>query len=149
MKLLREICSAALFLCLADLAVAQNNSKNNRSAVLTKKGAASELPKVTKVKGEQITVGKKTYQVTSFTRITVNGKKASLSEIEPGMQASVAGGVLRYGRTKGDTLYKATRISAKSENDLEGKRKEFNKKQSERAKTLNQQARRNQRRRSR
>lgn len=145
MKLFQFLACSAVVVLLGGVAQAQS-SKNNRSAILTKKGAASELPKVTKVTGERITIGKKTYQVTSFTRITVNGKKASLSEIEPGMQASVAGGMLRYGRTKADTIYKATRISAKSENNLEGKRKEFNKRQNDRAKQLNEQARRNQRR---
>lgn len=120
-----------------------DNKNQKRYYPLTRKGAASELPTVKKVGADSVTIGKKTYKITSFTKITVNGKSASLGQLKPGMQASVAGGVLRFGKTKADTLYKATRINAKADNKLEEKRKEFNRKQAERARELNRQYNRN------
>ncbi|MBL49806.1 MAG: hypothetical protein CMP28_12770 [Roseibacillus sp.] len=117
---------------------AQSNKKNNRRVVpLTRKGAAAELPTIKKVGGDSVTIGRKTYKVTSFTRILVDGKRATLGQLRPGMQVSVAGGVLRYGKGEADTVYKATRITAKADNKLEEKRREFNKKQAERARELN------------
>ena len=114
------------------------DNKNNRRIVPpTRKGAASELPTIRKVGGDSVTVGKKTYKITSFTKILVNGRKATLRDLKAGMQASVAGGVLRYGKGEADTVYKASRITAKADNKLEEKRREFNKKQAERARELN------------
>ena len=56
------------------------DNKNKRRIVPpTRKGAASELPTIRKVGGDSVTVGKKTYTITSFTRILVNGRKATLS----------------------------------------------------------------------
>ena len=121
---------------LPPLSLADN--KNNRRIVPpTRKGAASELPTIKKVGGDSVTVGKKTYKITSFTKILVNGRKATLRDLKAGMQASVAGGVLRYGKGESDTVYKASRITAKADNKLEEKRREFNKKQAERARELN------------
>lgn len=127
---------------------AQNN-KNKRKKVhpLTRKGAASELPTVKSVGGGMITVGGKTYEVPDSARITVNGKTADLGDIKPGMQASVSGGVSKYGKTKSDTIYKATRISARGDNKLEQKRKTHNKKQAEKARKINQRNNRNKNRR--
>jgi hypothetical protein len=117
---------------------ASADNKNKKKVVpLTRKGAASELPTVKKVNGDKVTIGQKTYQVNDLTRISVNGEAAKVKDLKPGMQVSVTGGVLRYGKGRGDTLYKATRISAKADNNLEKKRKEFNKKQAERARQLN------------
>ncbi|MEE2623215.1 MAG: hypothetical protein VCA40_04975 [Roseibacillus sp.] len=114
------------------------DNKNKRRIVPpTRKGAASELPTIRKVGGDSVTVGKKTYKITSFTRILVNGRKATLGDLKAGMQVSVAGGVLRYGKGEADTVYKASRITAKADNKLEEKRREFNKKQAERARELN------------
>ena len=119
-------------------ALSLGDNKNNRRIVPpTRKGAASELPTIRKVGGDSVTVGKKTYKITSFTRILVNGRKATLRDLKAGMQASVAGGVLRYGKGEADTVYKASRITAKADNKLEEKRREFNKKQAERARELN------------
>lgn len=103
--------------------MATADSKDRRKVVpLTRKGAASELPTVTKVRGDMVTIGKKTYKVSDSTRITVNGRSAKAGDLSPGMQVSVSGGVLRYGKGKADTIYKATRISAKADNKLEAKR---------------------------
>ncbi len=119
-------------------ALSLGDNKNNRRIVPpTRKGAASELPTIRKVGGDSVTVGKKTYKITSFTKILVNGRKATLRDLKAGMQASVAGGVLRYGKGEADTVYKASRITAKADNKLEEKRREFNKKQAERARELN------------
>ena len=147
MKMIR-----GLFLVLAGATLlpvdlfAQNNSRNNRRVVPpTRKGAASELPTIKKVGVDSVTVGRKTYKITSFTKILVNGKGATLGQLRPGMQVSVAGGVLRYGKGEADTVYKASRITAKADNKLEEKRREFNKKQAERAREQNRRNNRNRR----
>ncbi len=122
----------------------KKNKKNNKKVVpLTRKGAASELPTIKRINGDKVTIGKKTYQVNDLTKITVNGESAKVGTLSSGMQVSVTGSVLRYGKGKSDTLYKATRISAKADNNLEKKRKEFNKKQAERARQLNRKNNRN------
>lgn len=134
------VLGASLFAVLAFVPPAglgQNTDNQRRFVPLTRKGAASELPVVKKVSGETVTIGKKTYQITTFTKITVNGESATAKDLKPGMQASVSGGVLRFGKTRADTLYKATRIAARADNKLEAKRKEFNRKQEERARELN------------
>jgi hypothetical protein len=120
------------------------DKKNNKKVVpLTRKGAASELSTIKRVNGDKVTIGKKTYQVNDLTKVTVNGESAKVGDLSSGMQVSVTGSVLRYGKGKSDTLYKATRISAKADNNLEKKRKEFNKKQAERARQLNRKNNRN------
>ena len=124
---------------------AQSNKNNRRAVPPTRKGAASELPTIRKVGGDSVTIGRKTYKVTSFTRILVNGKRGPLGQLKPGMQVSVTGGVLRYGKGEADTVYKASRITAKVDNKLEEKRREFNKKQAERARELNRRNSRNRR----
>lgn len=126
----------------AELQAQSGNNKNtNKKKVypLTRKGAAAELPTVKSIGGGMITVGDKIYEVPSSAEITVNGRSAELGDIRPGMQASVSGGVSKYGKTSADTIYKATRISARSDNKLEAKRKEENRKQAERARKINQQ----------
>lgn len=125
-------------LALAPAHVGAQNNKNRKKVPLTRKGAASELPTIKRVSGRMITVGEKSYQVSDETEITVNGEAGSLRDLRPGMQVSVTGGVLEYGRTKSDTIYKATRITASRDNKLEAKRKEFNKKQAEQARKANQ-----------
>jgi len=152
---LSQICRifATVLLVLVVLAPAgvqaQNNNRNKKGKVypLTRKGAAAELPTVKSVGGGMITVGDKTYEVPTSARIMVNGKPAELSAIKPGMQASVSGGVSKYGKTKSDTIYKATRISARGDNKLEQKRKDYNKKQAERAREINRRNNRNRNRR--
>ena len=129
-------------------AVGQGKHNQNRKNVpYTRKSAPSELPVVKRVADDRITIGEKEYVVTERTEITVDGEKASLGDIRPGMQASVAGGVLKYGRTKAETTYKATRISARADNKLDEKRKAYNKKQAERARKKNSRKNNNQRRR--
>jgi hypothetical protein len=121
-------------------------TKNKGKVVpLTKKGAAAELPTVKKVGDGMITVGDKRYKVADLAEITVNGKPAQLEDIKPGMQAAVTGGVEDYGQTKSDTLYKATKISACTDNKLEQKRKEDNRKQAEKARQANRRLNRNRR----
>ena len=121
------------------LPLPSNGDTKNKKRIVppTRKGAASELPTIRKVGGDTVTVGKKTYKVTSFTRILVNGKKAKVADLKAGMQASVTGGVLRYGKGASDTIYKASRIMAKTDNKLEDKRRACNKKLAERARELN------------
>ena len=132
---------AALFVMagITLLPLPSNGDTKNKKRIVppTRKGAASELPTIRKVGGDTVTVGKKTYKVTSFTRILVNGKKAKVTDLKAGMQASVTGGVLRYGKGASDTIYKASRIIAKTDNKLEDKRRAFNKKQAERAREMN------------
>ena len=118
------------------------NQKNRKNAPYTRKSAPSELPVVKRVAGDRITIGEKEYVVTERTEITVDGEKADLADVRPGMQASVSGGVLKYGRTKAETTYKATRISARADNKLDEKRKAHNKKQAERARRNNRNQRR-------
>ena len=66
------------------------DNKNKRRIVPpTRKGAASELPTIRKVGGDSVTVGKKTYKITSFTRIMVNGRKATLGDLKAGMQVEL------------------------------------------------------------
>ena len=143
-RLLGALLLVATLLVPADLQAQNKNNKNKKKVhPLTRKGAASELPTVKSVGGGMITVGGKTYEVSSSARITVNGRSASLSDIKPGMQASVSGGVSKYGKTKSDTIYKATRISARTDNKLEQKRKDWNKKQAEKARKINERNNRN------
>ena len=75
--------------------------------------------------------------MTAFTKITVNGEKASLSEVREGMQVRIAGGVSSYGKTSEDTLYKATRIDARKNDDLKKKAQEENKRRQQQAKKNN------------
>jgi len=119
----------------------RNNQNRNNQGPVSQKGAPSELPTVSRVGAGMITVGKKTYEVPESAIITVNGNEAQLSDIKPGMQASVAGSVSKFGKTKADTLYKATRISVRNDNKLGEKRKAFNSKQCPQSQRINQQRR--------
>ena len=130
-------CSLFVGVIIVPTGLEANNRRNRAQPAL--KGAASELPTVKRVGNGMITVGEKTYEVPDSARITVDGEEADLSDIEPGMQAKVTGGVAKFGKNKADTIYKATRISAREDNKLEAKRKEWNKKQRERARRMNQQ----------
>lgn len=117
---------------------ARNNNNKKKVQPASRKGAAAELPTVKSVRGDMIVVGKKIYKVSPTSQIIVNGIEASVSAIKPGMQAAVSGSVLTYGDSNSDTIYKATRISARSDNKLEAKRKADNKKQAEKARKANQ-----------
>jgi hypothetical protein len=69
---------------------------------------------VSSVDGSEIVVGKKTYIVDENAKITVNGKKASVSAIQAGMRALITGKVISRGKTTAESLYEATRITARS-----------------------------------
>lgn len=117
---------------------AMGDQKNKGKVVpFSKKGAAAELPTVKKVGDGMITVGDKRYKVSDLAEITVNGRPGKLGDIKPGMQAAVSGGVEDYGETEADTLYRATRITANTDNKLEQKRNEHNRKQAEKAREAN------------
>ena len=112
---------------------------------LTKKGKAAELPVVTQVTESSVVVDGRTYEVSEFTSVIVNGKKASLGEVQVGMQVSISGSPKKYGKTRDDTVFKATRIVARSDNKLAAKAAEYNKNAEERARNANQNARNNNR----
>ena len=98
-------------------AKSRKNKHHKRPA--TRKGEASELPKVTKVGNEMITVGGKVYLVTEDTRITVNGRAGCrLGSVKRGMQCLISGSVIDYGKTSRDTFYKATSITARTANKI-------------------------------
>ena len=65
---------------------------------------------------DSFTIGKsqKTYLVDTFAKIQVNGKRASLADIRPGMRVLVGGRVLQKGKTNADTIYRATRVTART-----------------------------------
>lgn len=128
-------CGLALFTLSAPLQARQ--PQNQRNGPITKKGQASELPVVKRVTNTSITVGDKYFETDEFTQVTVDGEKGDLGDIKPGMQASVTGGVLKYGQTRDDTVYKATRIIARKDNELAKKAAEANKKAAERARKSN------------
>ncbi len=121
----------------------------NRKQVrpLSKKGKASELPRVQSVGKNSIRVGGKFYVLSDFAEVVVNGKEASLKQVKVGMQAMVTGGVKKAGSTSKDTIYKATRIVARTDNQLQKKANEANKKAAERARKANQRNNRNKRKR--
>lgn len=111
---------------------------NNKNQPFTKKGKASELPVVKSITNTGITVGDKYFETNEFTQVTVNGEKGDLGDVKVGMQASVTGGVLKYGQNRADTVYKATRIIACDDNQLAKKAEEYNKKSAAQARTGNQ-----------
>jgi hypothetical protein len=127
-------------------AEAAPKNNQNQQRPLSKKGKVSELPKVKSVDAKTIRVGDKLYELSEFADVIVNGEKASLKDVKPGMQAMVTGGVKKYGKTRAETLYKATRIVARSENDLQKKANATNKKRAEAARKANQRNNRNRRR---
>jgi len=88
----------------------------------TFKGKASRLPIITSVDADSFSIGKKTYLVDELARIQVNGKRASLAEIQPGMRVLVGGRVLQRGKTNADTIYRATRVTARTVVTAKGKK---------------------------
>ena len=69
---------------------------------------------MSRVSDGEIVIGKKTYLVDDNARITVNGKKAPVSAIQVGMRALVTGKVIARGKTTAESLYEASRITARS-----------------------------------
>ena len=78
------------------------------------KGKAARLPVVTKVGDGEFTVGKKTYVIEEGAVITVDGKKADASAIRVGMRCLVNGKVIARGKTTAESLYGASRITART-----------------------------------
>ena len=72
------------------------------------------MPTVSSVDDTEIVIGKKTYIVADDAKITVDGKKASVSSIQAGMRALVTGKVISRGKTTADSLFEATRITART-----------------------------------
>ena len=119
-------------------AEANNRRRRNRVQPLSKKGNASELPVIRSVGKNSITVGQKYYELSTFADVVVNGEKATIKDLRPGMQVMVAGGVKKRGETRAETIYKATRIVAREDNQLQKKAKEANRKAAEAARRANQ-----------
>lgn len=119
-------------------AEAAKKKKKNIKRPVSKKGNAAELPVVKSVGGNSITVGDKFYILSEFADVIVNGEEATLKDVKVGMQAMVTGGVKEYGDTRAETTYKATRIVARGDNQLQKKAKEANKKAAEAARKANQ-----------
>jgi len=124
-------------------AATKNKNKKNTTRPLSKKGNASELPVVKSVGGNSITVGKKFYILADHAEVIVNGEEATLKDVKRGMQAMVTGGVKEYGDTVAETTYKATRIVARGDNQLQKKAKEANRKAAEAARKANQRKKKN------
>ncbi len=128
----------AFAISVAPALAAPRGKKRNKKKPLTKKGHASELPTVKWVRGQRFMVGDKTYELSEFGEVIVDGEEASISDLKPGMQAMVAGSLKEAGETSADSLYKATRVVARRDNDLEAKAKEANRKAAEAARKANQ-----------
>lgn len=142
MRFARLVLSLLLAVALPGPLEAKGKKNNRNNQPLTKKGSPAELPVVQKVTEDSLTVGGKLYKVSQATRITVNGEKAPLSSVEQGMQVQIAGGVLTYGKTSQDTIYRATRIAATQNDNLKKKAAEANKKAQEQARKNNNRTRR-------
>lgn len=143
-------CQLALVLATFVMSALPGNAQNpvNRNTQplpFTKKGKAAELPVITSVTASSVTVDGRTYEVSESTSVTVNGKKATLVDLKAGMQVSVAGSPKTFGKTRNDTVFKATRIIARTDNQLAAKAEEFNKNAEERARQAAQNARNNNR----
>jgi len=81
----------------------------------TFKGGAARLPVVTSIEQDRITVaGKKTYLVDSFSTIVVDGRTADLAALRLGMKVLVNGRMIERGDDTKASLYKASRITARS-----------------------------------
>lgn len=126
---------SAFFLIASLEAAPKNNNNNNR--IIIKKGNPSELPVVKSVSKHGIKVAGKYYEVDSSTDITVNGEKGSLSDIKVGMQALVVGRVKDFGTNSDETVYTATRITARIDNELSKKANDYNKKVEKQARQYN------------
>lgn len=63
---------------------------------------------------DTITVGKKQYMLDENSQIYLDGEKASLSAIKPGMRVMVTAKILVRGRRQADSLYGASRLVARS-----------------------------------
>lgn len=123
---------------LTDRGEAAPRKKKNQVRPFSKKGKAAELPRVQAVGKNSIRVGGKFYVLSDFADVVVNGEEAELKDVKVGMQAMVTGGVKKAGSTSKDTIYKATRIVARTENGLQKKANAANRKAAEAARKANQ-----------
>jgi len=119
-------------------AAAKSTGKNNSNRQIAKKGKASELPVVQKVSPTGITVDGHVYEVNELTDVIVNGAKASVAQVQVGMQVSITSSPKTFGKTADDSVYKATRIVASDDNKLAEKADEYNKQAAENANKGNQ-----------
>ncbi len=130
-KRLLKIISLGLALIIALVACpyadAANNKKNKKKP-LSKKGKASELKTIDSVGNDHIVVGGSIYFIQGTTDIVVNGDEATLGQIKKGMQVSIAARVKTYGRRGESNTFTATRVVARSDNELAKKAAEENKK---------------------
>lgn len=112
-------------------------NRKKRKVPLTKPGHASELPTVAWVKGNRFKVGRKTYLLSETTEVVVNGKEAGPEALKPGMQVMVSSSLGKRGDRVEDSEYKATRVVARHDNELEKKARERARKQRERLNAQN------------
>lgn len=103
-------------------------AKKNKKKPVSKKGAASELKTVDQVGKDHLIVGGKIYFIRGFAKIIVDGNEATLQQVKPGMQVSISARVKTYGKNGTTTTYEASRIVARSDNELAKKAEEENKK---------------------
>ena len=121
-------CAIAAVSLPASLEAKKRRGKNNKKRPATRKGDPVELPTVQRVGGGSLTVNGKYYEVSKDADITVNGEDANLGDIKKGMQVLVSAKVLSYGKTSKDTVYLATRITARRNSNLKAKANNSNKK---------------------
>jgi FlaG/FlaF family flagellin (archaellin) len=83
----------AVWILLAAMAIAPVFGKGSKK----KSTSAPQQPVISSVTGNAITVTQqktaRTFMVTQFTEITLNGQRASIAELKPGMAVSVTIGV--------------------------------------------------------
>lgn len=90
-----------------------NGKCGGGGGITTKKGAASQLPVVSSVDEFSITVGEKNFMLSNFVKVVVNGKKATIEDVKPGMQVMVTGKRVVAGKTQAESIYSASRIVAR------------------------------------
>ena len=91
--MMRNRLSVVVWILLATIAVAPVFGKGSKK----KATPAYQSPVIASVTGNAITVSKqktaRTFTVTQFTEITVNGQRASIADLKPGMTVNVTIGV--------------------------------------------------------
>lgn len=139
MKTRRQLLAAMLSTGLAVVLPAGAASKKRKRKVpATRPGHASELPTVAWVKGNRFKVGRKTYVLDDSTEVVVNGEEAGVEALKPGMQVMVSSRLGKLGDGVEDSEYRATRVVARRDNQLEKKAQERARKQRERLKAQSQ-----------
>ena len=82
--------------------------------VEAKKGGRSTANIVSSVdtKRHTISIKSKVYVMSDRAKITVDGKKATISEVKAGMKVNMTAKVLTYGKAAGENVYQASRVTA-------------------------------------